>query len=146
MQLSEHFTLAEATISQEAMRRGINNTPSPDIVSNMVKAANRLEQVRSVLNFPIHINSWFRCLDLNRAIGSSDSSSHVQGWAIDFICPNFGTPREVCIAIAKSGLAFDQIIYEGTWTHISFDPRMRGNVLTAVFKPGEKTHYVIGIK
>jgi endonuclease III-like uncharacterized protein len=32
--------------------------------------------------------------------------------------------------LAKSNLKFDQLIYEKTWVHISFDPRMRGNILT----------------
>ena len=36
----------------------------------------------------------------------------------------------MCRAVAGSQLAFDQLIEEGTWVHISFDPRMRRQVLT----------------
>lgn len=42
----------------------------------------------------------------------------------------FGPPLAVCRALAKSGLPFDQVIEEGGWTHISFDPRGRRQVLT----------------
>jgi hypothetical protein len=46
---------------------------------------------------------------------------HMQGLAADIICPRFGTPLEVCRAIATAGIATDQIIHEfGRWTHVSF--------------------------
>ena len=45
-------------------------------------------------------------------------------------CYGFGAPRDVCRAIAASSLAFDQLIEEGSWTHLSFDPRMRRQILT----------------
>jgi hypothetical protein len=35
------------------------------------------------------------------------------------------------VRLAKSGLTYDQLIHEhGTWVHISFDPRSRGQKLT----------------
>lgn len=145
MNLSQHFTLDEATFSETAVRKGIDNTPSATVIANMVKASAGMEMVRDVLRAPVHISSWFRCLLLNRAVGSSDTSGHRQGWSIDFKAPKFGTPKEICEAIVRAGIKFDQLIYEGTWVHISFDPAMRGQVLTAVFKPGKKTVYLTGI-
>ena len=137
MKLSEHFSLQEAIISQEATRRGIDNTPSAQIVKNMVETAAGMEQVRDLLGAPIHVNSWFRCLRLNRAIGSSDTSAHIQGYAVDFICPSFGTPKEICESIQKSDIVFDQLINEQNWCHISFAPAKRRNVLTAEFYNGK---------
>src|SRR5438094_8409547 len=48
-------------------------------------------------------------------------SMHTRGLAADILCPQFGTPLEVCEQIARSGLAFDQVIHEfGRWCHVGF--------------------------
>lgn len=132
MQLSPHFTLAEAIISQEAVRKGIDNTPGPDVLTRMVKTAQGMEAVRIRLGgAPITVSSWFRCLDLNRAVGSQDTSQHLLGEAVDFICPRFGNPTEVAVALRDSGIEYDQLILEfRRWVHISFGPRRRHEALT----------------
>ena len=141
MQLSKNFKLNEFTASQTATRKGIDNTPAAPIIERLRMLANTLEQVRTLLgDNSIRISSGYRCLALNRAIGSGDSSAHVQGYAVDFTCPNFGTPKEVANKIAQSDIKYDQIIYEGTWVHLSVDPRNRRDVLTAHFKGGKATY------
>jgi hypothetical protein len=145
MKLSEHFTLDELTASETALRKGINNTAPPVITEKLRMLAATLEQVRSLLgNNSIRISSGYRCLELNRAIGSGDLSAHTLGYAVDFTCPGFGTPKEVANKIAESPIRFDQLIYEGTWVHLSIDPRNRREVLTAHFGKG-KTSYTKGI-
>ena len=145
MQLSQHFNLNEFTISQTATRKGIDNTPPEPVIERLRMLAATLERVRGLLgNSPIRISSGYRSKELNRAIGSSDNSAHVLGYAVDFTCPIFGTPKEVANEIAKSSIKFDQIIYEGTWIHLSVDPRNRREVLTATFKNG-KAYYSKGI-
>jgi zinc D-Ala-D-Ala carboxypeptidase len=145
MKLSEHFNLNEFTISQTATRKGIDNTPPEPVIERLRMLAATLERVRGLLgNSPIRISSGYRSKELNRAIGSSDNSAHVLGYAVDFTCPIFGTPKEVANEIAKSSIKFDQIIYEGTWIHLSVDPRNRREVLTATFKNG-KAYYSKGI-
>lgn len=133
MQLSTHFRLSEFTASQTATRRGIDNTPPRDVVDALKRTALGLEAVRSLLMAPIIISSGYRSPALNKAIGGAKSSQHVKGEAVDFICPGFGSPKEVCEAIARSNLRFDQLIYEGTWVHISFADTNRREVLTAHF-------------
>lgn len=141
MQLSQNFKLNEFTTSQTATRKGIDNTAPAPIVERLRMVANTLEQIRTLLgNHSIRISSGYRCIALNRAIGSGDSSAHVQGYAVDFTCPNFGTPKEVANKIAESPIKYDQIIYEGTWIHLSVDPRNRRDVLTAHFKGGKATY------
>lgn len=145
MQLSEHFNLNEFTISQTATRKGIDNTPSAPVIERLRMLAATLERVRGLLgNSPIRISSAYRCKELNRAIGSGDSSAHLLGYAVDFTCPIFGTPKEVAQEIAASSIKFDQLIYEGTWIHLSIDPRNRRELLTATFKNG-KANYTKGI-
>lgn len=143
MQLSEHFTLEEATFSETAARLGINNQPSPQQLENMKKAAAGMEQVRALLGKSIHVNSWLRLPEVNVAVGGSKVSSHMDGWAIDFVCKEFGNPLAVCKAIETAGIKFDQMIHEfSSWTHLSFAPEMRGQKLT-IFRPENK--YKIGL-
>ena len=133
MPVSPHFTLAELTLSETAERLGIDNNPVGDALLNM-KAflVPGLEKVRELLGHPVIISSGYRSPAVNAQVpGSSNTSAHTLGYAADFICPGFGTPWEVCHAIAESGIPVDQIIYEyGRWTHISFDPRLRGLLTT----------------
>ena len=145
MILSRHFNLDEFTASQEATRHNIDNTPSEKVVENLRMLATLLEQVRELLgNNSIRISSGYRCLTLNRRIGSSDTSAHVHGYAADFTCQAFGTPIQVTKKIAESNLKFDQLIYEQNWIHISCDPKNRRQLLTARFVNG-KAHYTTGI-
>lgn len=133
MRLTEHFSLEELTFSSTALRLGIDNTPSPEIVNHLLIAATGMEHVRELLGFPIHVDSGYRCLELNSAVGGAPHSAHMQGYAVDFICPSFGTPLLIVQAIASSNIQFDRCIMEGNWVHISFDPKLRREIETATF-------------
>jgi len=77
MKLSEHFSLQELTKSSTAERRGIANEPDDEAVENLIMVCETvLEPVREHYGIPFIPNSGFRCLELNRAIGSSDRSQH----------------------------------------------------------------------
>lgn len=121
LKLSKYFSLEEFTTSETAARYGIDNTPGPGILGTLIFTAEKLDGVRELLNQPIIINSAFRCSELNTKIGSKPSSQHTKGQAVDFICPKFGTPKEIVETILKSGIEFDQLILEfNSWVHISF--------------------------
>lgn len=132
MQMSEHFTLAEMTVSANAVRLGLDNSPPPDIIARLKTVAQQLERVRELLGGkPIRITSCYRSPAVNRAAGGAKASAHLEGWAVDFVCPEFGTPLEIAERLARSSISFDQLIHEhGVWVHISFDPRRRGQLLT----------------
>ena len=121
--LSPNFAYAEAIQSQTATRRGLDNTPSAAHQLNMRLTALRMEIVRVLLkDKPILVSSWYRSPAVNAAVGGVENSSHAKGEAVDFICPGFGTPYEICEYLAKYKdiLNYDQLIYEGTWVHIAF--------------------------
>jgi len=124
MRLSEHFSLEELTASEVAARAGIDNSPSAETMQNLLRLAVRLELVRAALgNNPLHVTSGYRSPRLNQMVGGSKNSMHMQGLAADILCPAFGPPLEVCRAIAKSGIAADQIIHEfGRWCHVGLAP------------------------
>ena len=119
MQLSEHFTLEELTHSEVAERKNLDNTPNALEVANLVRLAALLEEVRSLLNKPIMLNSGFRSKAVNDSVGSKDTSQHRIGCAADIRVPGM-TPKQVVEAVIASNIGYDQIIEEfGSWTHIS---------------------------
>lgn len=141
MNLTPHFTYKECIRSGYAERNKIDNQPSDEELLNISIAALGMEEVRKLLkDLPITVTSWFRNPIVNAGIGGSKTSSHMKGFAVDFVCPKFGTPLEICIKLRDSGLKFDQLIEEGTWVHISFDPKMRQQLLTKT-----NTGYALGI-
>ena len=121
MQLSEHFSLDEFTFSETALRKNIDNTPPSHILPILGNTATCMEGIRTLLGHPIHINSAYRCPTLNAAVGSKPTSQHTSGNAVDFTCKEFGTPRDIVLAIKASNIKYDQLIYEfNSWVHISF--------------------------
>jgi hypothetical protein len=142
MQLSPHFSLEEMTFSSTAVRMGLDNTPSPEVVANLTTLCKTLETIRECLDEPMTIDSGYRSPALNAAVHGVPTSAHVSGWAADFICPTYGTPLEIVKEIASwDGFDFDQIIQEGTWVHISVAPTMRRQVLTATFTNGVASYH-----
>ena len=136
MKLTDHFWLSEFTESQTATRHGIDNAPSPEIIQNLRHTAQQMEAVRVALGSKvITVSSGYRCPELNAKIGGSATSQHMTGEACDFVCRSFGDPHDVPLKIAETpGIGFDQLIYEGTWVHISFisprQPKPRREILT----------------
>lgn len=145
MRLSDHFSLAELTVSATAARKGISNSPPPLVIDTLILTADRMEKVRALLgDHPIIVLSGYRSPAVNAAVGGSKSSAHMTGHAVDFICPRFGTPAQVAAHLAKHLVGFDQLIEEfGEWVHVDFGPGRRGQKLTArkvngrtVYSPG----------
>lgn len=142
LELSEHFMLQEFTRSDTAARKGLNNAPGTQELQNLFKLAQLMEQVRALLGGKVvHVSSGYRAPAVNAAVGGSRDSDHMKGLAADFTCPRFGTPLDICRAIAASNIAFGQLIYEGSWVHISVGTKCE--VLTAKF--GGKTTYARGL-
>tara|TARA_S200002703_G_scaffold3696_1_gene5221 strand:- start:7006 stop:7464 length:459 start_codon:yes stop_codon:yes gene_type:complete len=127
MKISDHISYEEAIRSRTAIRLDIDNTPKSYELTNMYGVAvNIFEPLRKWVGGPIKINSFFRCEDLNKAIGGSSRSQHCEGRAID-IDDTFGhkTNAEMFQYI-KENLSFDQLIWEfgddknPNWVHVSY--------------------------
>ena len=141
MILTPHFSLDELTVSQEAVRRGIDNDPPERVIENLRKLARALENVRTLLSsFPLLVSSGYRSPELNEAVKGSKNSAHLKGLAADFICPSYGSPREVALAISRSSLIYDQVIHEGRWVHFGLADQPRQEVLTAHFEGGRVSY------
>lgn len=119
--LSPNFSWAEATVTST----GLPNIPTPEEQARIRNTAQEMQIVRAVLKRrPIKINSWFRSPQVNAKVGGSKTSEHAVGAAVDFVCPSFGTPYEICQSLIAAAhiLNYNQLIYEQTWVHISFPP------------------------
>ena len=123
MKLSDHFDLEEFTHSDTAVARGIVNSAPAPIVVKLTRLARTLEKVRDILGHPLTITSGYRCPALNAAVGGVGDSAHLHGLAADFVCPEFGSPRDVARALELHAgeLDFDQLIREhfgaNDWVH-----------------------------
>ena len=152
MKLSKNFSLKELTRSQTAMRHGIDNSPTLDQLVCLTALTTAILQPIREVHGRVDINSGLRVLELNRKIGSSDSSQHVLGMAADLECPSIDN-----LQLSKwieENLKFDQLILEfyekgeptSGWIHVSYNNQgeNRGRVLTASRVDG-KTQYTEGI-
>ena len=132
--LSPHFLLGEFLFSDTAIANNVDNIPSKEEIERLKMVAGQMEMVRSLLgDKPIKVTSGFRSERLNTLVNGVKDSAHRLGYAVDFVCPDFGSPLEICQAIVGSKImaSIDQIIQEkNRWVHISFAPARRQDVLT----------------
>ena len=97
-----------------------------------------LEPLRKEINQPIKVNSGFRAVKVNAAVGGVSTSAHCFGLAVDIVCPRYGNAKTFCKFVEKflkdNNIAFDQVIYEfGSWVHVGIrhpDGRQRRQVIT----------------
>jgi len=149
--ISEHISYKEGVYSTTATRRGIINIPDEEQLTNMELVALKVfEPVRRFLGRPIYINSFFRCPELNKAIGGSRSSQHCKGEAIDLDVTYGDNPNAKIFNYIKDNLDFDQLIWEfgddnnPNWVHVSYvsESENRNRCLKA-YKNNKKTKYKV---
>jgi hypothetical protein len=152
VRISKHVSHTEGVKSNTASRLNLDNTPGEYELQNMCLVAEKVfEPLREWVGGPIKINSFYRCKELNMAIGGSTRSQHCEGRAID-LDDTFGhkTNKEMFEYI-KNNLSFDQLIYEfGTdrnpdWVHVSYvsEDQNRNRILKAEKINGRATYRVI---
>ena len=129
MNITKNFSLLELTSSETAARKGIDNTPSTEVVANLrYLFENVVQPLRDWYGKPINISSAYRCPALNKAIGGSTTSDHCLGRAVDFTLPKEDYKK---VFEHLKTMAFDQLIWEmgndeaPQWIHVSF--RVDGN-------------------
>ena len=137
--LSEHFFLDELLVSDTADRFGIANTPPPAHLAHIRKRlVPGLERAREILgNRAIVVTSAYRNPVINKMVGGTATSAHPLGYAADIRVAGL-THFAVARKLAASDLKFDQLILEisRNIVHLSFDPRLRGQIKTQARGPG----------
>ena len=124
MKISKYLFLSDATKSQTATRKGIDNSPeSIAIQENIIRTAELFDKVKEVFPSAV-VSSFYRNSKLNKAIGGASKSQHSTGEAIDIDTPNNEFNKAIFNYIG-SVLTFDQLIYEfgddknPDWVHVS---------------------------
>lgn len=154
MKLSENLSLAECLKSRTATRLGINNEPHDEwIVENLKALAEHIFQpCRDHFGCPIYVSSGYRSPELNRAIGGSKRSQHMEGRALDLDADVFGDCTNAQIFnYIKENLEFDQMVWEfgdddnPNWVHVSYvhDGANRKRCLKACKDDKGKTYYEV---
>jgi len=149
--ISKNITYNEAIFSNTAKRKGIDNKPNDEQISNMMSVAEMIFQpLRSYVGGPIKITSFFRSPELNQAIGGSSSSQHCKGQAMDVDdVYGYKTNAEMFMYI-RENLDFDQLIWEfgddknPSWVHVSYvDKQENRNRCLKAYKENGKTKYMV---
>lgn len=122
----KYFELDEFIRSDVAKKKGIDNTPTFEVVDNLNELiATILDPLREAYGKPIRITSGYRCKKLNKAVGGVPTSVHMRGMAADLQCDgSFDEFRDFVVDwVKKNHIKFDQLLLEGSggtkWIHIS---------------------------
>ena len=150
--ISNHISYKEGVYSTTATRRGIDNVPNDEQLANMELIAEKVfEPLREWVDGPIKVNSFFRSVKLNKAIGGSSKSQHCKGQAIDIDDTYGKVANSEMYHYIKENLDFDQLIWEfgdddnPNWIHVSYvsEEDNRRRCLRAKRKDGKTTYSVI---
>lgn len=134
MNISPHFTLAEATITSKvnpATGKRYDNQPDSDQdLATIRRTADKMEAIRELFGGrPIIVNSWYRNTEVNKAVGGVPDSQHKLGEAVDFNIKGLmhdDVAGYLRMNMVKLGI--DQLILEPTWVHVSFRTGRGGGV------------------
>ncbi len=128
--ISRNFSYHEFEASGISKSKGIVNKIDSDDVRNAIRALvlNVLQPLRDHWGAPLQINSGFRCLELNRAVGGVPTSQHLKGEAADVACSE---PHKLASLALRLKLPFDQIILYPAFVHFSYrnNGQQRGEIL-----------------
>ncbi len=131
--LSEHFGLAELCKTKTR----IENVPNEAQVENLKRVCRWLERLRKRWNDlygdgddPIIINSGFRSVAVNKAVGGVATSNHLTGCAVDIRCIGMEQAlRYAAILLDISDLNhedYDELLIEQkahvVWIHFAVRP------------------------
>jgi hypothetical protein len=122
----KYFTIKELTNSATARARGIDNTPSQEVVRNLTALTdNVLDPLREAWGKAITVSSGYRSPQLNVAVGGVKTSQHREGKAADLVVGTKADNYKLFQLAISLKLPYDQIIWEktatATWVHISYD-------------------------
>ena len=149
-QISLNFSLRELTYSDTSIRLGIDNTPTNEVLINLQNVCQFiLEPVRNHFDKPITITSGYRSPELCKAIGSSATSQHTKGEAVDFEILGISN-KEVSDWIVNH-LDYDQCILEfwspeqpnSGWVHCSYKSSGNRKQYLRAYKGNGRTIYEV---
>lgn len=127
MKKHKYFELSEFIKSDTAKKKGIDNTPTFEVVQHLDELVEQvLDPLRAAYGQPIKVSSGYRCPELNTAVKGAATSVHMIGYAADLqVGGSFNKFREFTVEwFRKTGTRFDQLLLESDaktgarWIHI----------------------------
>jgi hypothetical protein len=147
--MDRQVSLKELLFSETATRLNIPNEPTDQILINLQTLI--YEVIEPIINKfgDIKITSGFRSKELCKAIGSSPTSQHTLGQAVD--CEVIGVPNKDLADWVVNHLEFDQCILEfwkpeeanSGWVHISYNKSGNRKMYLRAFKANGRTVYEV---
>ena len=126
MRISKNFTLDEFNVSPShpELAKGIPINIRPAIIALVTHI---LQPICDKTGWTCKINSGYRSIELNRAVGGAPASQHMVGEAADCMFMKDKKPVPI-IEVLKVGkdFNFDQMIAYPTFVHFSYT-RLRAN-------------------
>lgn len=120
--MGKFFSIEELCCSNTAKAKGIDNTPSEEIINNLNELIdNVLDPLREWYGKPIYVNSGYRCPNLNKVVGGVNNSYHCKGYAVDI---DMGDKEDnlPLFNYIKDNLPFTELGWEGggRWVHVAY--------------------------
>ena len=120
-----NFSISELIHSDNAIKAGIDNTPTIKEIDNLLNLIFYcLQPIRDKLKKPMIITSGYRNMKVNFLAGGAINSGHLKGTCADFVVRGM-TVQELFNFICNSGINFTQLIEEHkgntSWIHIEYD-------------------------
>ena len=115
----KYFQINELIGSNVAEEKGIFNLPTDEkVIDNLNYSCSRMDEIRESYCKPIYVNSWYRCKELNKAVGGAKNSYHMSGLAVDIRWD------KDLLEYLKQKPQYDKLIIEKAgktkWIHIQF--------------------------
>ncbi|MEY2867663.1 MAG: Pelagibacter phage [Bacteroidota bacterium] len=142
-------SLKELLFSETATRLGIDNTPTDQVLINLQTLI--YEVITPIINQfgDIKITSGYRSPELCKAIGSSVTSQHCLGQAVD--CEVIGVPNKELADWVVNHLNYDQCILEfwkpeeanSGWVHVSYNKASNRKMYLRAYKANGRTMYEV---
>lgn len=137
---SKHFKYASMNRKPAAE---VGRPPINEIACNWQKLCeNILDKVKD--QFPkVSISSGYRSSAFDKSCGGSGNGDHTWGKAADIQLSGgnlHATAKQLFKFIGASGLPFSQLIYEGTWVHVSYNGPSPGNLAVLVTRTGKASY------
>ena len=142
-------SLKELLFSETATRLGIDNTPTDQVLINLQTLI--YEVITPIINQfgDIKITSGYRSPELCKAIGSSVTSQHCLGQAVD--CEVIGVPNKELADWVVNHLNYDQCILEfwkpeeanSGWVHVSYNKAGNRKMYLRAYKANGRTMYEV---
>lgn len=150
--LTKNFSLDEFLVSSTATARGIANTPTPEHERRIREVvAPGMQLIRDIIGRAIVMTSAYRNQRVNKLVGGVPKSDHTEAWATDSRAAGlsaYSYAKAIEAEMRPGGRLhgrIDQLILETSRSivHVSFAPRLRGQILTQ--KRGAGTPFQPGI-